>query len=208
MRDRPPFRVGVLVSGRGSNLQAIIDAIEKRNLCVEIALVISNKIDAEALQRARQNGIRAEFLDPKDFPDRFSYDRELSQKFQRANVDLVVLAGYMRLVSSVLINSFKNRMINIHPSLLPAFPGLRAHGQALNHGVKVTGCTVHFVDEEVDHGPILLQAAVPVLEGDTEDSLSDRILIEEHHLLPRAIQLLAEERVSFEGRRVIIKEGG
>ena len=208
MPARPPFRVGFLVSGRGSNLQTVIEAIEKRDLFAEISLVISNKREAEALQRARQNGIWAEFLDPKDFPDRFSYDRELSQRFQQAGVDLVVLAGYLRLVSPVLIDSFKNRVINIHPSLLPAFPGLRAHRQALEHGVKLTGCTVHFVDEEVDHGPILLQAAVPVLEGDTEDSLSDRILIEEHTLLPRSIRLLAEGRVRFEGRRVVIKEGG
>jgi phosphoribosylglycinamide formyltransferase-1 len=199
------LRVGVLASGRGSNLQSIIDAVEKGELPAEIAIVLVNKKEAQALDRARHRNIPAEFLDPDGFPDRVSYDRVLAQRLQARRVDLVVLAGYMRLVTSALIEPFKNRIINVHPSLLPSFPGLRAQRQAVAYGVKVSGCTIHFVDEEMDHGPILLQAPVPVEEGDTEDSLSERILLEEHRLLPKAIALLAQGRVRIEGRKVIIR---
>jgi phosphoribosylglycinamide formyltransferase-1 len=201
-----PFRVGVLASGRGSNLEAILDAIAKGSLVVEVAIVLSNRKEAHALERARNRGVPAEFVDPAGFPDRAAYDRALAQRLQSHKVDLVVLAGYMRLVSPALIRPFRDRIVNIHPSLLPAFPGLNAQRQALDHGVKVSGCTVHFVDEEVDHGPILLQAAVPIEEGETEESLSERILTEEHRLLSRAIQLIAEGRIRLEGRRVIIVE--
>jgi phosphoribosylglycinamide formyltransferase-1 len=199
------FRVGVLASGRGSNFQSIIDAVERGKLPVVIAIVLVNKKDAQALERARRHNIPGEFLDPDGFSDRVSYDRALAQRLQAYRVDLVVLAGYMRLVTPALIEPFKNRIINIHPSLLPSFPGLKAQRQALEHGVKVSGCTIHFVDEQMDHGPILLQASVPVEEWDTEESLSERILLEEHRLLPEAIALLAEGKVQVEGRRVIIE---
>ena len=199
------FRVGLLASGRGTNLQSIIEAVEKGRLPVVIAVVLANKKEAQALERARRHSIPAEFLDPDGYSDRVSYDGALAQRLQAHRVDLVVLAGYMRLVTSALIEPFKNRIINIHPSLLPAFPGLRAQRQALAYGVKVSGCTIHFVDEEMDHGPILLQASVPVEEGDTEESLSERILLEEHRLLPEAIALLAQGKVRVEGRRVIIE---
>jgi len=202
-----PLRIGVLASGRGSNLQAILDAIVKEKIPAEVVAVLGNKKEAEALQRARHHGIPSEFLDSNDYPDRMAFDTQLAKRLQHYRVDLVILAGYMRLVTSALIVPFRNRILNIHPSLLPAFPGLKAHKQALEHGVKVSGCTVHFVDEEVDHGPILLQASVPVKEGETEEDLVERILIEEHRLLPEAVRIIAEGRVRIEGRRVMIQEG-
>jgi len=208
MRAETPLQIGVLASGRGSNLQAIIDAVENGDLNARIALVMSNKKESEALQRARRAGIPAEYLDPNDFTDRVSYDHVLAGRFQQATVGLVVLAGYMRLVTSALIEPFRHRIINIHPSLLPSFPGLRAHRQALDHGVKISGCTVHFVEDEPDQGPIFLQACVPVLEKDTEETLSERILIQEHRLLLHAIRLFGRAGVCFDGRRVLIKEDG
>ena len=203
------LRVGVLASGRGSNLQAIIDAIEAGKLAARIAVVISNKKDAQALERARRHGVADVFLDPapyKDRPDsREAYDRAVLDVLRKHNVELVALAGYMKIVTRVLIDAYPNRIMNIHPALLPSFPGLNAQQQALAWGVKVSGCTVHFVTEGVDIGPIIRQATVPVQENDTVETLEARILAEEHRIYPEAIQLFAEGRLSVEGRRVRIR---
>jgi phosphoribosylglycinamide formyltransferase-1 len=199
------FRLGVLASGRGSNLQAIIEAIEKGQLEAVLAVVVSNKPDAPALERARKHGAQAVFLDPEATPDRDAYDAKILECLHDHKVELVALAGYMKIVTPVLIGAFPNRMMNIHPSLLPAFPGLKAQQQALNWGVKVSGCTVHFVTEGVDTGPIVKQAAVPVQEGDTQETLAARILVEEHRIYAEALQLYAEGRLTVEGRRVHIR---
>lgn len=209
------LRIGVLASGRGSNLQAIIDAVEAGTLQATIALVLSNKADAPALDRARRHGLKAVHLDAKPFATksadpadkqaaREAYDRALLDILTQHEIELVVLAGYMRIVTPVLINAFPHRMMNIHPSLLPSFPGLDVQQKALDWGVKIAGCTVHFVTEGVDEGPIIVQAAVPVLEGDTADTLSARILAEEHRIYPQAVRLYAEGRLTVEGRRVRI----
>ena len=202
------LRIGVLASGRGSNLQAIIDAVASGAIQAVIAVVISNKQDAQALARARRRGIADVFLDSKPFasqPDRReAYDRAVLDVLKKHQVDLVVLAGFMRIVTPVLIAAYPNRMMNIHPSLLPAFPGLDVQQKALDWGVKIAGCTVHFVTEGVDEGPIIIQAAVPVLEGDTAESLSARILAEEHRIYPKAVQLFAEGRLRVNGRQVSI----
>jgi phosphoribosylglycinamide formyltransferase 1 len=206
-----PLRVAVLASGRGSNLQAVIDAIEAGEVHAQIVAVISNKKDAAALERARQHGLPDLFVDPKPFagrPDsREAYDRALLEILQERQVELVLLAGYMKIVTAVLVNAFANRMMNIHPALLPMFPGLDVHKKAIDWGCKLAGCTVHFVTEGVDEGPIILQAAVPILDSDTAESLSARILEQEHKIYPRAVQLFAEGRLSVDGRRVLIAEG-
>jgi len=203
-----PLRLGVLASGRGSNLQAIIDAIEAKVLDATIVLVVSNKKDAIALERANRHGIRGLFLDPKSVagePDlRRAYDEKILEVLKKHEVQLVLLAGYMKIVTAVLIDAYQWRMMNIHPSLLPSFPGLHAQQQALDAGVKVSGCTVHFVTEGVDQGPIIVQTAVPVNENDSVDALSARILEQEHRLYPRAIQLFAEGGLAVEGRKVRI----
>jgi len=203
------LRVGVLASGRGSNLQAIIDAIEAGTLTARIAAVVSNKQDAQALERARRHGMPGVFLDPAQYKDRAdsreAYDRAVLEVLQKHDVELVALAGYMKIVTRVLIAAYPNRIMNIHPSLLPSFPGLEAQQQALDWGVKVSGCTVHFVTEGVDTGPIIRQAAVPVKENDTAETLEARILAEEHRIYPEAIQLFADGRLSVEGRRVRIR---
>ncbi len=200
------LRVGVLASGRGSNLQAIIDAIEARVLDAQIAVVLSNKKDAQALERARRHGLMDVFLDPKPFAgqadSREAYDRAVLDVLRKQDVELVALAGYMRIVTPVLIAAYPYRIMNIHPSLLPSFPGLDVQQKALEWGVKISGCTVHFVTEGVDEGPIIIQAAVPVLEGDSAETLAARILAEEHRIYPRAIQLYAEGHLRVEGRRV------
>jgi phosphoribosylglycinamide formyltransferase 1 len=207
-----PLRLGVLASGRGSNLQAIIDAIETGTLDARIVVVISNKREAPALDRARRHGITEIFLDPKPFsgrPDtREAYDRALLDILQKYEAELVLLAGYMKIVTSVLVQAYPNRIMNIHPALLPAFPGLDVQKKALEHGVKISGCTVHFVTEGVDEGPIIVQAAVPVLESDTAEALSARILEQEHRLYPRAVQLYAEGKLHVEGRCVRIQKNG
>ncbi len=204
------LRLGVLVSGRGSNLQAIMNEIEAGTVKAEIVVVISNKQGVPALERAERHGLTTVFLDSKSVADtpnpRQAYDQKLLETLQYHQVQLVVLAGYMKIVTSVLIDSYESRIMNIHPALLPSFPGLDAQRQALDHGVKVSGCTVHFVTEGMDTGPIILQRAVPVEEGDTADTLSERILKEEHGLLPRAIQLFAEGRLTVEGRAVHIRD--
>jgi len=198
------LRLGILISGSGTNLQAIIDCAECGNLHAEVACVVSNKADAFGLERARKHGIAAIHLDHRSFSGRSEYDATLVKTLQEFNVDLVVLAGFMRIVTPVLLDAFPNRVMNIHPALLPSFPGLDAQKQALAYGAKLSGCTVHFVDAGTDTGPIILQTAVPILEDDTEESLSKRIHHEEHKLYPAAIQLFAQGRLKVEGRRVII----
>jgi phosphoribosylglycinamide formyltransferase-1 len=195
-------RLGILVSGRGSNLLAIADAIAEKRLDAEIAIVISNRHDAPGLAAALARGIHAVSFPSKGL-DRELYDRELIEALRANPVDLVCLAGYMRILSGYFIREFPMRILNIHPSLLPAFPGLDAQHQALEHGTKVAGCTVHFVDEGVDSGPIIAQAAVPVLDEDTTESLSARILKEEHRLYSEAIALVLSGAYRIEGRRVI-----
>lgn len=208
---RREVRLGILASGRGSNLQAVIDAIENGSLSARVAVVISNKRDAQALERARRHGAPDVFVDPKPFagrPDgREDYDHALLAVLHKHDVELVLLAGYMKIVTPVLINAYPDRMMNIHPSLLPSFPGLDVQQKALDWGVKVAGCTVHFVTDKVDEGPIIMQAAVPVVDGDTAETLSARILAQEHRIYPKAVQLFAEGRLAVEGRRVRILGG-
>ena len=196
-------RLGVLISGRGSNLQAIIDAIGDARLAATIAVVISNRADAAGLQRARGAGIETLHLNPRDYPGRDAYDAALAQALVASDVDLVCLAGFMRFVGPRLLEVFPNRILNIHPSLLPSFPGLDAQRQALEHGVQIAGATVHLVTSELDGGPIVAQAAVPVLPGDTVDTLSARVLIEEHRIYPDAIRTVLEGGWTLDGRRLV-----
>lgn len=201
----------MLASGRGSNLQAVIDAIEAGTVRAKIVAVISNKKDTPALERARRQNLSCHFVDPKPYagrPDsREAYDRELLDVLRRHDVELVLLAGYMKIVTTVLVEAFVNRMMNIHPSLLPSFPGLDVQKKAIEWGCKLAGCTVHFVTEGVDEGPIILQAAVPILDDDSPDTLAARILEQEHKIYPRAVQLFADGRLRVEGRRVFIEAG-
>ncbi len=205
---KSPLRLGVLASGRGSNLQAIIDAIEAGALHATMAVVLSNKKDAQALERARKHGAPDVFLDPKPFAGRTdsreAYDQAILEVLRQYDVELVLLAGYMKIVTPVLVKAYEKRMMNIHPALLPSFPGLDVQKKALEWGVKIAGCTVHFVTEGVDEGPIIIQAAVPILDGDTPETLAERILKEEHKIYPKAVQLFAEGRLKVEGRRVIV----
>ncbi len=184
--------LGVLISGRGSNLQAILDAIRDGKLDARVGVVISNVAGAPGLDRARKAGVPTEVLSHKEFPLREDYDRALVDRLRAHGVDLVCLAGFMRLLSPLFVRAFPGRILNVHPSLLPSFPGLHAQRQALEHGVKMTGATVHIVDEELDHGPILVQSAVEVLDSDDEESLSARILEQEHRIYPEAIALMLE----------------
>ncbi len=187
--------LGVLVSGSGTNLQAILDAIRARSLDARVAVVISNVPGAAALDRAREAGVETVVLEPKAFADRSAFDAAVVEALRARGVEIVVLAGFMRLVTEVLLDAFPMRIVNVHPALLPAFPGIHAQRQALEYGVAVSGCTVHFVDRGTDTGPIIAQDTVPVLEGDDEDALSARILTREHALLPRVLQWIAEGRV-------------
>ena len=196
--------LGVLISGQGTNLQAIIDAIEARRLDAVIRIVISNRPEAYGLVRARKHGIPTEVVDHQKFPTREAYDQALIEILHARGVELVVLAGFMRLLSPLFVRSFPNRIMNIHPALLPAFPGLHVQKKAVEHGVRFSGCTVHFVNEECDQGPIIIQAAVPVFPDDTEESLSARIQKEEHRIYPRAIQLYCEGRLHVVGRKVFV----
>ncbi|TMB40131.1 MAG: phosphoribosylglycinamide formyltransferase [Deltaproteobacteria bacterium] len=198
------MRIGVLASGSGSNLQAILDACASRAIPAQVAVVICNVADAKALQRAEAAGVPAMLLPYLKVASREEYDRQVVAALQKHSVDVVCLAGFMRLITPVLLGAFERRILNIHPSLLPAFPGLHAVRQALAGGVRVSGCTVHVVDEGTDTGPIVIQAAVPVLDGDTEDTLAARILVQEHRCYPRAIALWAQGRVRIEGGRVRI----
>jgi phosphoribosylglycinamide formyltransferase-1 len=197
-----PLVLGVLASGRGSNLQAILDTIEAGRCPARVAVVVSDRKDALALERARRAGASAMHLDPKAYPDRAAFDEAVAEVLDQYATELVCLAGYMRVLSVEFVRRFPGRILNVHPALLPAFPGLHAQRQALEHGVKVAGATVHFVDQGVDTGPIVLQSAVPVLDDDTEETLAARILVEEHRLYPEAIRLYAEGRLRVEGRRV------
>ncbi len=195
-------QVGILLSGRGSNFLALSDAMEAGDIPARIALVVSNKPDAPGLKHAQERNYKAICI-PSAGIEREAYDRQVVQEMRAAQVDIVCLAGFMRLLSTWFVQQSPLRILNIHPSLLPAFPGLHAQREALEWGVKVSGCTVHFVDQELDHGPILLQHAVPVLDDDTEETLSARILQHEHQIYPDALKLVCEERVRVEGRRVL-----
>jgi len=203
------LRVGVLVSGRGSNLQALLDASRRADYPAEVVVVISDRERAAALDRARAAGVETLFVNPKDFADRQAFDLALVRELTARRVDLVCCAGFMRILSSAFTRAFSGRAMNIHPSLLPAFPGLHAQRQALDHGAKVAGATVHFLEDgAVDTGAIILQSSVPVHPDDTEDTLSARILIEEHRLYPEAVRLFAEGRLAVEGRRVFVRGEG
>jgi phosphoribosylglycinamide formyltransferase-1 len=196
--------IAVLISGSGTNLQSIIDAIEAKRLDAKIEIVLSNRADAHGLVRAKNHGIATTVLDHKSFPDRESYDQAVVDLLRARGVELVVLAGFMRLLSPVFVKAYSNRIMNIHPALLPSFPGLHVQKKALEHGVRFSGCTVHFVNEECDEGPIIIQAVVPVFPDDTEEALAARILRQEHRIYPRAIQLYAEGRLRVVGRKVIV----
>jgi phosphoribosylglycinamide formyltransferase-1 len=200
----PRTRVAFLVSGRGSNMAAIVEAMRAGRVAADPAVVVSNVPDAAALERARGWGIPTEILDHREIRPREAHERRVAEVLRAHGADLVCLAGYMRRLSPWLVREFSGRILNVHPALLPAFPGLDAQRQALEHGAKIAGCTVHFVDEELDHGPIVLQAAVPVLEDDTVNTLSARILAEEHRIYPEAVHLFATNRLRIEGRRVRI----
>ena len=199
------FKLAVLVSGRGSNLQAIIDSIDREELDAHLSIVISNTKDAMALKRAEKHGIKTIFIDPSTYLNSKEYDKALVLKLKEFSIDLICLAGYMRILGEEVIQTFEKKIINIHPSLLPAFPGLNAQKQAINHGVKFSGCTVHFVDSGVDSGPIILQTVVPVYDNDDEKSLSKRILEQEHYLYPKAIKMIQEKKIRLNGRTVTSK---
>jgi len=195
--------IGVLISGRGTNLQAIIDAVGDGRLDARVAVVISNRADAYGLERARAAGIEALVRDHKAWPSREAYEAVLVEDLRARNVELVCLAGFMRLLGATFVDAFPNRILNIHPALLPSFPGLHAQRQALDHGVKFSGATVHIVDANLDAGPIVMQAVVPVFDDDTEDTLSARILVEEHRIYPEAIGRMLDGGWRLEGRRLI-----
>ncbi len=199
-------RLGILLSGRGSNFEAIARNIKAGTIDAEIAAVISNRPQARGLETAREMGLAAVCIPSKGL-DREVYDRMVVAELRQRGVELVCLAGFMRLLSAGFIREFPNRILNIHPSLLPAFPGLEAQHQAFDHGVRISGCTVHFVDEQLDSGPIIIQAAVPVLDSDTADTLSERILREEHRIYSEAIRVVIGGKYRIEGRRLILQEG-
>jgi phosphoribosylglycinamide formyltransferase-1 len=200
-----PLRVGVLASGRGSNLQALLDASARPGFPARVVVVVSDREHPRALSRATEHGVTAVFLNPKDHGDREAYDVAISGVLREHQVGLVCLAGFMRLLSPRFVRAWTGRVMNIHPSLLPAFPGLAAQRQALEGGARITGATVHFVDEGLDTGPIILQSSVAVQPTDTEETLSARILVEEHRLYPEAVRLFAENRLKIVGRRVIVE---
>jgi phosphoribosylglycinamide formyltransferase-1 len=205
---RKKGRIAVFLSGRGSNFTAIREAVERGAIDAEIALVLSNKAEAPGLLKARDWGLETIFLDPKLFASREDYDRAVIGKIERRRIDLICLAGYMRVLTAGLCDAFKYRIVNIHPALLPSFPGLHVQQKAIDWGVRFSGCTVHFVAAEVDMGPIIMQAAVPVLQDDTEDTLAARILVEEHKIYPEAVRLYFEGRLEVRGRRVFVLEPG
>ncbi len=197
-------RIAVLASGRGTNLEAILEAAESGHIAGEVAVVISDQKKAPALQRGENRGVKALFMNPKDYSGREQYDRAIVEQLKEDQVDLVVLAGFMRLLTASFIQAYPLAIMNIHPSLLPAFPGLDGVEQALYYGVKVTGCTVHFVDEGLDTGPVILQEAVPIIQEDTVETLHQRIHASEHRLYPTAIDLFCKEKLKVEGRRCMI----
>ncbi|MDP2916235.1 MAG: phosphoribosylglycinamide formyltransferase [Candidatus Aminicenantes bacterium] len=199
-------RIMALLSGRGSNFIKIHDAVRAGDIDAEIVLVFSNKEDAPGLRIARERGLETLFLNSKLYPDKEEYDREIIRETRRREIDLICLAGYMKVLTPSFCDAFKHRIMNIHPALLPSFPGLHVQQKAIDWGVRFSGCTVHFVAAEVDMGPIILQAAVPILRDDTEESLSARILIEEHKIYPEAVRLYFEGKIEVHGRRVFIRE--
>ena len=199
-------QIGVLISGRGTNLQALIDAQKRNELGGEIVLVISNKTNALGLERARKAKISTKVITKKQYPERDKFDRKVLEILEEFNIDLIVLAGYMRILGNEFIKEYPNRIINVHPSLLPAFKGVKAQWQAIEHGVKVTGCTTHFVNDEMDNGPIILQKSVPILDNDTGETLANRILPNEHAILVKSVRLFCEEKLQVEDRRVIIND--
>jgi phosphoribosylglycinamide formyltransferase 1 len=207
MAERPPVKLGVLISGRGSNLQAIVEAIARDELPAEVRIVISNRADAQGLERARQHGIETAVIDHRKFPSREDFDQALLSMLTAHAVDLVICAGFMRLLSRVMLDAYPNRILNTHNALLPAFPGIHGPRDALEYGVKLAGCTVFFVSEGIDVGPIIIQAAVPVLADDNEDTLAARIVEQEHRIFPEAIRLYQQGRLTISGRKVIIREG-
>ena len=198
------LKLGVLISGNGSNLQSIIDHIEKGSLKAVIKIVISNNPDAYGITRAKKHGIPVVVLKNGDFKNKEEFDLELIGILESKGVDLVILAGFMRIITPTLLKAFPQKIMNIHPALLPSFPGIHGQKQALEYGVKISGCTVHFVDEGVDTGPIIMQKAVQVFDDDTEETLAARILTEEHRIYPQAIQLFAEGKIGIKGRKVRI----
>jgi phosphoribosylglycinamide formyltransferase-1 len=198
--------IGVLVSGSGTNLHAIIEAIEAGKIEGKICIVISDNPDAYAIKRAKKYNIKTQYINYKEFSNREEYDKKIISVLKEKDCDLVVLAGYMKILTPYFINAYKNKIMNIHPALLPSFPGLHVQKKAIDHGVKVSGCTVHFVDEGLDSGPIIIQQVVEVKDDDTEESLAERILREEHRIYPRAIQLFSEGKLIIKGRRIFIKE--
>jgi phosphoribosylglycinamide formyltransferase-1 len=200
------LRVGVLASGGGTDLQSIIDASKKGMIDAEVVVVISDKKDCFALVRAEKNNIKGLFVDPKG-KDSTDHDKEIDKILDENNVELVVGAGYMKILSSCFVKKWYGKLINIHPALLPSFKGTNGQGDALDYGVKIAGCTTHFMDEKMDHGPIILQAAVKVMPNDDRDKLAHRILEVEHQILPRTVQLFAESRLKIKGRTVKIKKG-
>ncbi len=201
------LKIGVLASGRGSNFQAVLDAIKSGRIKAEVSMLISDKPGAYALERARQAGIEALYLDPKDFyPSKDAYFQKIAEEFKARGIGLVLLAGFMRIVKKPLLDAFPWKVMNIHPALLPSFPGLHGQRQAADYGVRISGCTVHFVDEGMDTGPVIIQAAVPVRHDDTEESLSDSILECEHKIYPEAVRLFAEGKIEVSGNKVIIKK--
>ena len=202
-----PLKIAILASGSGTNAQAMIDKAVQGSLDVSIALIVCNRPGAGVIARAEKAGIPCLVLDHKAFPDRESFDASMVQALRDAGAELVVLAGYMRLLTPVFLEAFAGRVINIHPALLPSFPGVHGGADALNYGVKVSGCTVHFVEEKVDSGPVLIQAVVPVNAGESEDDLMNRIHVMEHRIYPQAIQWLAQGRIDVQGRQVHLKPG-
>jgi phosphoribosylglycinamide formyltransferase 1 len=198
------LRLGVLISGRGSNLQALIDACAAPDFPAQIVMVISNKADAYGLERAKAAGLATQVISHRDFASRDDFDAHMTEALRAANVGLVCLAGFMRILSASFVQSWKGKLINIHPSLLPSFKGLHTHERALEAGCKLHGCTVHFVEPELDEGPILLQAAVEVRDDDTAETLGTRVLQQEHRLLPHAVRLIAEGRTRINGKKVFI----
>ena len=199
------LKLGVLISGNGSNLQSIIDHIEKGSLKAIIKIVISNNPEAYGITRAKKHGIPVVVLKNGDFKNKEAFDLELIRNLKNNYVDMVILAGFMRIITPALLNAFPQKIMNIHPALLPSFPGIHGQKQALDYGVKLSGCTVHFVDEGVDTGPIIIQSAVQVFDDDTEETLAERILKEEHKIYPQAIQLFSEGKIEIKGRKVRIK---
>lgn len=198
-------RIAVFLSGRGSNFVSIHDAIIAGKINAEIALVFSNKKEAPGLEISKDRNLETLYLNPKEYQSREAYDEAIIQEIKKRNVDLICLAGYMKILTALFCNTFKNRIINIHPALLPSFPGLHVQQKAIDWGVRYSGATVHFVTAEVDMGPIILQAVVPVLQNDNEDSLSERILKQEHQIYPEAVKLYFEGNIEVKGRRAFIR---